>query len=393
MTDIASKIEQISEGFDRFKQSYDERFDTLQSEIQRIERINGRLGAGGFRDNQPDEHTELFLRWLRNPRDTAAKLDLEGYQQKAVTTGDNNAGGYVVPEQLHRQIEQKLRDISPIRRIAHVVEVASSDFKYPLDVGGTSSGWVGEGDTRNETDTPQFEQAVPTFGTVYAYPKASEESVLDVFFDVGDWLVNRVSEEISHQEGVAFISGNGTNKPTGLLDGTPVSTGDHDSPARAFGTLQYVPTGNAGGFPNDRLGSPADDPGDVLLTTVYTLRARYRQNAVWVMNSNTAAVVRKWKDADGRYLWVESLQAGQPAMLLGYPVVIAEDMPDIAANAFPVAFGDFTRGYLIADQGNLRMTLDDNITTPGFYKWYVRKRVGGVRKDDDAVKVIKCAAS
>ncbi|MCR9130709.1 MAG: phage major capsid protein [Alphaproteobacteria bacterium] len=373
--------------------------DAIAGRLDKIETKSNRLpgGGGGNTDGLTDsdaiEHRKAFEKWIRNPDAAAVKADLERLQEKAVTIGSNSGGGYAVPEEISRDIQKRLRDLSPIRQIARVTQVGSSDFKMLVDVNGTASGWVGEGDTRNETGTPSLAEVAPTFGTVYAYPKASEESLNDIFFNVADWLVRSVSEELAIAEGQAFISGNGTKKPTGFLNGTPEATGDNDSPARAFGTLEYVPTGVAGGFGTLSTTSPEHYPADVLWQTVYTLRAGYRQNARWVMNSATAGVIRRFKDADGNYLWRDGLAAGQPALLCGYPVTIAEDMPDIGANAFPVAFGDFERGYLIADLMDLRITVDESITTPGQTKWYVRRRVGGAVLDDDAIKLIKVAVS
>lgn len=373
--------------------------DAIAGRLDKIETKSNRLpgGGGGNTDGLTDsdaiEHRKAFERWIRNPDAAAVKAELERLQEKAVTIGSNSGGGYAVPEEISRDIAKRLRDLSPIRQIARVTQVGSSDFKMLVDINGTASGWVGEGDARSETGTPSLAEVAPTFGTVYAYPKASEESLNDIFFNVQDWLVRSVSEELAIAEGQAFISGNGTKKPTGFLNGTPEATGDNDSPARAFGTLEYVPTGVADGFGSLSTTSPEHYPADVLWQTVYTLRAGYRANARWVMNSATAGVIRRFKDAEGNYLWRDGLAAGQPALLCGYPVTIAEDMPDIGANAFPVAFGDFERGYLIADLMDLRITVDESITTPGQTKWYVRRRVGGKILDDNAIKLIKIAAS
>lgn len=373
--------------------------DAIAGRLDKIETKSNRLpgGGGGNTDGLTDsdaiEHRKAFERWIRNPDAAAVKAELERLQEKAVTIGSNSGGGYAVPEEISRDIAKRLRDLSPIRQIARVTQVGSSDFKMLVDINGTASGWVGEGDARSETGTPSLAEVAPTFGTVYAYPKASEESLNDIFFNVQDWLVRSVSEELAIAEGQAFISGNGTKKPTGFLNGAPEATGDNDSPARAFGTLEYVPTGVADGFGSLSTTSPEHYPADVLWQTVYTLRAGYRANARWVMNSATAGVIRRFKDAEGNYLWRDGLAAGQPALLCGYPVTIAEDMPDIGANAFPVAFGDFERGYLIADLMDLRITVDESITTPGQTKWYVRRRVGGKILDDNAIKLIKIAAS
>jgi HK97 family phage major capsid protein len=386
-----------------------ENFEQIQTALSEIKNAAGilpdmakRLDEMEIRMNRPQfasdsgestiqrEYRGAFENWIRNPRSQDARSQLEA---RAVTIGTTTAGGYAVPEMLGNSIHQQLRDISPVRVAANVIGVSSSDHKEIVDVGGTSSGWVGEGDTRSETDTPGLEEVAPTFGTVYAYPKASEESLLDIKYDVGAWLVSRVSEELAIREGEAFILGNGTKKPTGFLNGTPTDEDDLASPKRAFGTLQYFATGNATGFGSLATTSPEFYPADVLWTTVYGLRARYRVGAVWMMNSATAGVIRKFKDQDGRYLWTDSLTEGQPAMLCGYRVIIAEDMPDIGANAFPVAFGNFKRGYLIADSSDLRITVDDNVTTPGQVKFYARKRVGGKILDSHGIKLIKNAAS
>lgn len=364
-----------------------QRLDALEVRMSRPNIVGG---AGMAETTEQREYRGAFENWLRNPRSTDARSQLEA---RAVSIGTTTAGGYAVPETLGATVHQKLRSMSPMRAVANVINVSSSDHKEIVDEGGTSSGWVGEGDTRSETDTMSIQEVAPTFGMVYAYPKATEESLLDIRYNVTSWLIDRVTEELSIQENAAFINGNGTKKPTGFLNGSPVSTGDEESPARAFGTLQYVPTGVAGGFGSLATTSPEHYPADVLWDTVYTLRAPYRAGAVWMMNSTTAGTIRKFKDADGRYLWTDSLVEGQAPLLCGYPVMMAEDMPDIGSNTFPVAFGNFRRGYVIADSMDLRITIDDNITTPGYVKFYARKRVGGKVLDDDAIKLIKMAAS
>lgn len=169
-------------------------------------------------------------------------------------------------------------------------------------------------------------------------------------------------------------------KPTGFLTGTPVSTADS---SRAFGVLQYVASGQAAAMPTSL---------DTLYDVVYALRARYRNNARWLTSKLVLASMRKYKDADNNYLWQPSLIVGQPSTFMGYAVNEAEDMPAVAANAFPVAFGDFREGYLIADRVGMRITRDE-ITTPGFVKFYVRKRVGGKIRNSEAIKLLKIATS
>jgi HK97 family phage major capsid protein len=189
------------------------------------------------------------------------------------------------------------------------------------------------------------------------------------------------AEAIAQGEGAAFIAGNGTKKPTGLLAGlTPVATGDT---ARAFGALQYIASGQAGALPTSL---------DTFYDMVYALRARYRNNARWLTSKLLLASLRKYKDSTGQYMWQNAVTAGQPDSFMGYPVVEAEDMPGVAANSFPLAFGDFKEGYLICDRVGMRVTRDE-ITQPGFVKFYVRKRVGGKLRNTQAIKLLKIAAS
>jgi HK97 family phage major capsid protein len=180
----------------------------------------------------------------------------------------------------------------------------------------------------------------------------------------------------AEQEGNAFVLGNGTAKPKGFLDYTKVLESSW-----SWGNIGYILTGVSGAL-------PASNPSDVLVDTVYSLKAGYRQNANWVMNRKTQAAIRKLKDADGNYLWQPPASVGQRAMLMGFPVVEAEDMPDAAANATPIAFGDFGRGYLVVDRTGVRVLRDPYSAKP-YVLFYTTKRVGGGVQDFDAIKLLK----
>ena len=324
---------------------------------------------------------------MRAPTDTGLQQKAANAYRKAIetkatqaVTSTGSAGGFALPEIIEREIARLSVDISPIRQIATVRMVGSPDYKELFDINGAGFEWVGETGTRSQTDTPDLAEVAPTFGTASAKPQASEESLDDLFFDVESWLTMSAAEAIAQGEGAAFVSGNGTNKPTGFLTGTPVSTADS---SRAFGVLQYVASGQAAAMPTSL---------DTLYDVVYALRARYRNNARWLTSKLVLASMRKYKDADNNYLWQPSLIVGQPSTFMGYAVNEAEDMPAVAANAFPVAFGDFREGYLIADRVGMRITRDE-ITTPGFVKFYVRKRVGGKIRNSEAIKLLKIATS
>lgn len=350
-----------------------------------------RPGLGGELDRgetpEARAYRSAFAGWMRRSRDpesiTALNNAGKALEQRstlaATTTGA--AGGFALPEQIAAQIARLSVDISPIRQIARVVTVGTSDYKELFDTNGAAFEWVGETGTRSQTNTPDLAEVAPTFGTASARPRATEESLDDLFFDVENWLITSAAEAIAAGEGAAFVGGNGTNRPTGFLSGpTPVTTVDA---SRAFGTLQYVASGQAAALPTS---------ADTMLDMVYSLRARYRANARWVAQKATLASVRKYKGTDGQYLWQPSLVVGQPDMFLGYPITEAEDMPSVAANAFPLAFGDFREGYLIADRVGMRITRDD-ITLPGFVQFYIRRRVGGRLRNTQAIKLLKIAAS
>ena len=279
-------------------------------------------------------------------------------------------------------IAKQVQDVSPIRQIARVVQVGTPDYKELVDLNGFGTEWVGETSTRAQTDTPNLGEVAPTFGEIAAKPEATRHSLEDLFFNVEAWLTGSATEAFAIAEGVAFVSGNGTNKPTGFLAGpTPVVTADA---ARAFGTLQYIATGQAATL--------ATNGFDTFHDLTYGLKAGYRAGSRFVMNSLTMAALAKIKDANGVYLLQRSVSEGSPDRINGYGITIAEDMPVIAANAFPVAFGDFQRGYLIADRVGMGIVRDE-VTKPGYIRYIMFKRVGGKLKDTNAIKLLKIAAS
>lgn len=388
---------------DRIENAVNDVADRLSKAETEVQRARMRFDPSDMKQGSKaqEKHVKAFEDWMRKGRGVEAQLyeaANEAFEEQKAVTGISDsggtAGGHAVPELIQRQIDRLVLDLSPFRNVVRVINAGGPDVKLLVDTLGTASGWVGESDSRTETGTPGLQQVAPTHGELYALPKTSEWALNDIFFDVGQWLTTSVAEEFAYQEGDAIVNGDGTNKPSGFLGvGTPVAIGDEDSPARAFGTLEYIATGAAAGFGNDRVGSPPGDPGDTFIDTVYKLKARYRNNARWTCNKATLATVRKFHDADGNYLWQPGMQAGEPGRLLGYPVMEAEAMPNVGANAFPVAFGDFSAAYTLVDIVGMRMTRDDNLTAKGFVLFYTRRRMGGILRVDDPLKVIKCATS
>lgn len=355
------------------------RIDDLEVKLNRP----GRAG-GGEQSVEAEAHKSAFLDYMRKGAGGGAEGALYDAERKAVDVRVATAasGGFALPKEIADALNKQLVDISPIRSISRVVTVSTPDYHEIVDLNGFGTEWLGEVDTHNPTATPDLADVVPTFGELSAYPRATRQSISDLMFDVEAWLVARGAEAMAKAEGVAFISGNGTNKPTGFLAGpAPLSTADG---VRAFGTLQYVFTGQAAAL--------AAAPWDTLKDMLYTLRAGYRQRASWVMNSLTMAAHAKVKDSTGQYILQPAVHQGDPDSMLGKPVVVAEDMPSVAANAFPIALGDFNAGYLIADIGTYWM-LRDEITQPGYVKFPMSRRVGGKLLDTHAIKLMKISTT
>lgn len=356
---------------------------------ERIEGLEGEIAAlkgallsvqrpalDGVKGGAVDPARGAFVeRYLRQGLDAGVEL-------KSVSGATGGAGGYAVPREIDQLIGSTLKAISPIRSIANVVRTGSAGYRKLVTAGGIVSGWASETGARAETGTPTFNEIVPPSGELFANPAASQAMLDDAQFDVEAWLAGEIAREFAVAEGSAFVNGNGTNKPKGFL--TYTATNEADS-VRAFGSLQYVASGAAGAF-------PASNPQDKLIDLIQSLRAPYRQGASFVMNSATLAVIRKMKTSDGAFIWQPGLSAGQPATLLGYPVVEAEDMPDIAAGSLSIAFGNFQMGYVIAERSETSI-LRDPFSNKPFVHFYAVKRIGGGVANSEAIKLMKFAAS
>ena len=323
-------------------------------------------------------HQKAFAAYLRSGDDDALRgLQLE---EKALSSSVAAEGGYLVDPQTAERIRGVLHSTASIRAIANTVSVEATAYDVLVDHTDVGAGWATETAATTETGTPQIDRISIPLHELSALPKASQRLLDDSAFDVEGWLATRIADKFARAEATAFINGDGVDKPTGFLTHTAV---DNDS--WAWGSLGYVPSGKDGDF--------ADvTPADAIVDLVYALGARYRANATFVMNSKTAGAVRKMKDADGRFLWSDGLAAGEPARLMGYPVLIAEDMPDIASDSLAIAFGDFAAGYTVAERPDLRI-LRDPFSAKPHVLFYATRRVGGDVSDFAAIKLMKFAIS
>ncbi|WP_374291697.1 phage major capsid protein [Paenirhodobacter enshiensis] len=370
-------------GFLKEVKGFQDKVETrIQQQEERLTMLQTKSFAGrpalatAASDEAP--HQKAFEAYVRAGNDEGLRgLVLEG---KGLNTSVAAEGGYLVDPQTSETIRAVLHSTASIRQIATVVNVEATSYDVLVDKTDLGTGWASETAALTETATPQIERISIPLYELAAMPKASQRLLDDSAFDIEGWLAARIADKFSRAEAAAFITGNGVDKPKGFLSHTTVANASW-----AWGALGYVATGAAGDF-------AATNAADAIVDLVYALNAEYRAGASFVMNSKTAGAVRKMKDSDGRFLWTDSLAAGEPARLMGYPVLIAEDMPDIAAGTYAIAFGDFAAGYTIAERPDLRV-LRDPFSAKPHVLFYASKRVGGDVSDFAAIKLLKFAAS
>lgn len=326
------------------------------------------------------KHFEEFDKFFRKGVESSELVEMES---KTLSVGTDPDGGYTVPTQMETAIDRVITEISPIRQIARVVQVSTASYKRRTSLGGATSGWVGEQASRPNTDTPTIAiQEYPVM-ELYAQPAATQSILDDSAINIEQWLADEVSIEFAFQEGSAFVNGNGASKPTGFLQGPKVAESSW-----SWGNTGYVVTGASGAF----LSAAAGDEATNIIDLVYALKPAFRGNARFVMNRATVSEIMKFRDTEGRPLWQSGLREGQPDILNGYPITEAEDMPDVAADSYSVAFGDFRRGYIIVDRIGTRVLRDPYSAKP-YVLFYTTKRVGGNLGHFDAIKLLKFGTS
>lgn len=400
--ELGSAFEEFMTSFEAFKEANDERLAEIETRMgadvvtsDKVERIGKALDEQKrvidrlvlkrarpplARDGESAavqlEQKEAFETYMRTGDDRA----LKALEAKAMSYGSGQDGGYLVPGETEREIGRRLALISPIRSIASVRQVSSAVLKKPFAISGPAVGWVGETAARPQTNSPTLDELQFPTAELYAMPAATPSLLEDSVVDLDRWIAAEIETAFAEQEGAAFVSGDGSSKPEGFLHHTQVAEASW-----AWDKIGYVATGVDGGW-------PASNPADILIDTVYALKAGYRQNANWVMNRKTQAAIRKLKDGDGNYVWQPPAAPGSRAMLMGFPVVEAEDMPDIGSDKTPIAFGDFARGYLVVDRTGVRILRDPYSAKP-YVLFYTTKRVGGGVQDFDAIKLLKFGES
>ncbi|GGX47939.1 phage capsid protein [Tateyamaria omphalii] len=372
--EVAEAVTGFVTEFKGFQADFQTKIQQTEERLTMLDRKNMTAArtplAGAVDAGAP--HQKAFNAYLRSGEDEGLRgLEMEG---KSLSTAVNSDGGYLVDPQTSETVKSVLNATASIRSIASVVNVEATSFDVLVDHTDVGAGWATETGTQAETDTPSIDRITIPLHELSALPRASQRLLDDSAFDIEAWLAGRIADKFARAEATAFVNGDGIDKPRGFLNHTSV-----DNDVWAWGNLGYVPSGVDG-----------DVTADAIIDVVYALGAEYRANATFVMNSKTAGLVRKLKDNDGRFLWSDGLTAGQPATLMGYPVLIAEDMPDAASGADAIAFGDFSAGYTVAERPDLRV-LRDPFSAKPHVLFYATKRVGGDVSDFAAIKLLKFA--
>ena len=373
--DIKEVLNDLNKAFSDFKQEHKRQLEQMKNGINdslqqiKVEKINDQLTnlqaqvdafntklaaqeiAGGEQRLKDAEYSKAFTNYFRS-----------GEVQAALSRGSDKDGGYLTPTEWDRTILDRLKLISPLRKICRQQTISIGSFSKLVNDRNTNSGWVGETDARLETNNAQLKTINYSIGEVYANPSATQSILDDSEINLEAWLASEIETDFAYQEGLAFIAGDGVNKPAGLLSYV------------AGGKLEN--THPLGSIPLVNSGAANQITADGLIDLVFDLPSEVSGNASFVMNRLTHGVIRKLKDTTGQYLWQPSLQSEQPATLLGYPVIEVAAMPNVAANAKPILFGDFTRGYLILDRIGIR-ALRDPYTRKPYVSFYTTKRVGG----------------
>ena len=410
------QLTELYRSFELFKEANDERLRDIEAKgaadpltEMKVNRLNERFdqietalrrSARGT-ETKSDEQQEAAAFAVERKHNYHGELDVKTYRHykaalnsylrknnagsnmeeiKALSVGSDPDGGFAVPPDMNGRIVSLIRETSPVRQVANVVTIGSDALEGISDLNQATSGWIGETQDRDETDTPQIGAWRIPVHEQYAEPAATQKLLDDAMFDVEAYLSGKIADRLSRMENTAFITGNGIMKPRGFLTypaGVPSSS--------SFSVIEQVAAGASGAF-------PSSNPGDALINLVYALKAAYRDKAVFMMTRNTLGAVRKLKDTDGRYLWQPDFQQRQGGTLLGFKVVEAQDMPELAANSLSIAFGDFSQGYQIVDRLGIRI-LRDSFTAKPYVKFYTTKRVGGDVINFEAIKLLKFAVS
>ena len=407
MAEVVAAVDGVNKAFSAFKTQNDAALAELKKgrddvvSREHVDRINASVtqqesdlkalqakiaafavsgGDGDAKTPEKKAHAKAFNGMLRKGSDGGLR-DLE--VKAALSTDSDPDGGFVVPEEVDDTISRVLETVSVMRRIATVRPMSAGTLKAVHNHGAATSGWVGETGARPETNTPKLSEVSYPAMELYAMPAATQSMLDDARINTEMWLADEVKIAFAEQEGAAFVNGDGVNKPRGFLNYPTVANASY-----VWGKLGYVATGAAGAFPAS---TAAVNAYDKLVDLYHAVRPGYRPESAFVMNDKTLAEIRKIKATVGDYIYLPP-SATEPGSILGKVVETDDNMPDIAANAFAIAFGNFKRAYIIGDRVGVRVLRDPYSAKP-YVLFYTTKRVAGGIRDFASVKLLKFAAS
>ncbi len=402
MEELKRSIEALGRAFEEFKATNDQRIKALETKgtvdpliVEKVERINADLnkigemkrqleavettvakmdfkGGGSSQDKETFAKAQAFTFLMRGTIDAVKDVNI----QAAASSLSDPDGGFTVPEEVDKAIDRVQAKMSAMRRLATVRAISTDTYKKLVSQGGASSGWTAEKGTRSETDTPTLAEIAINTKELYAQPAATQTLLDDSAIDIGQWLADEVAIEFDEEEGNAFISGNGVEKPKGIGAYTMVANSSY-----SWGKVGYIASGHASLLNNL----------DRLIDLQHALKTEYRNGAAWLMNDATCGVIRKFKDGEGNYMWRPGLIEGAPDVFLGKPVEYDDNVDDIGANKYPIFYANFKRAYLIIDRLGTRV-LRDPYTSKPYILFYTTKRVGGGIVMYEAIKALKISA-
>ena len=371
--ELKSTFEDFKEINERREKEIEEHGEALAETEQTLEELNEKMDEletkverpgleGPDKDSDGDsEYKEVFFKSLKNGEDA-----LEPDERKELTVADDTTGGYLAPSEYVTDIIEGVTEYSPVREVANVRQTSNKSLEYPTKEGTFSARWVGETESRTETTGMEWGlEEIPTH-ELEALVKVSKQNLQDSAFDLEAMLQDEFTEQFGVAEGSAFIDGDAVGKPEGILTNSDVGSIDSGS--------------------NDSLG--ADD----LIDLFYEPKSPYANNGTWLLKRGTIKEIRKLKDGNDQYLWQPGLAGEQPATILDQPYLECPDMPAVSGDSYPVAFGDFGRGYLIVDRTQMNVLRDPYSSKP-LVEFEAYRRVGGQVVLPEAIKLLHVTSS
>jgi HK97 family phage major capsid protein len=387
--DVQKLVGEVQTAFAEFKSANDARLKAIEAKgyapadlVEKVEKLNtaisekeaeiaaiktamNRTNGSQFNDGKKKEEKEIQY-------EKAMKSYLRGgggeVEMKALSSDSDQDGGFLVTPEMSSEVIKKVFETSEMRAHASQQTISTSSLQILEDLDEAGAGWVGEIEPRPETSTPQWKMIEIPVHEIYAEPKATQRFLDDASINVEAWLSEKVSSKFARTENTSFVSGDGVKKPKGFLD---------YASGTGFGQIEQVVTGHSTAI-----------LADSLIDLIYSVKSPYKAGSKFFMKRGTIKDLRKFKDLENRYLWAPGMDGNTAGSILGYEVVEFNDMPDVAANALPVAFGDMKQAYQIVDRIGIRV-LRDPFTSKPFVKFYTTKRVGGGVKNFEALKLLK----